>query len=290
MASRKPRITLMRPTPEHAPELGRIGHEAFKELYDRLGLPLPGPSAAAGQQAVEMFMGRGDIYSVAALLDGKPVGSNFMWLLDAVAGIGPLTVDPACQGQGIGRALMRDALAHAKREGIEQVRLMQDSFNAASLSLYASLGFAVKEAVAYLHAVPAAASDPTIRPVTAADLPTIEDLSTRIYRVSRRNEAAAASELGSTPLLRERAGRVTGYFMAPSGHGVAETEDDALALIGEAAVRFSPRPTRFYCPLSEAALYRKALRAGHRTIKVMNLMALGPYEPPTTVWMPSVLY
>ncbi|HEY7832240.1 MAG TPA: GNAT family N-acetyltransferase, partial [Ktedonobacterales bacterium] len=218
------------------------------------------------------------------------VGSNFMWLLDAVAGIGPLTVDPAHQGQGIGRALMRDALAYAKRHAIERVRLMQSSFNPASLSLYASLGFVAKEAVAHLHAAPAAASDPSVRPMNADDLSAIEDLSTRIYNVSRRNEAAAASELGFTPLLRELDGRVTGYFMAPSGHGVAETEDDALALVGEAARQFSPRPVRFYCPLSEATFFQKALQAGHRTIMVMILMALGPYEPPTTVWMPSVLY
>ena len=290
MPSRTRQITLMRPLPEHTQELGRIGHEAFKAIYDRLDLPPTTPSAAAGQQAIELFMGRDDIYSVAALIDGKPVGSNFMWLLDVVAGIGPLTVDPAYQGQGVGRALMLDALAYAERHAIERVRLMQDSFNPASLSLYASLGFTVKEAVAYLHAAPATAPDPAVRPMTTADLPAIADLSTRIYKVSRRNEAAAAGTLGSTPLLMERDGRVTGYFMAPSGHGVAEAEDDVLALVGEAARRFSPRPVRFYCPLSEASCYQKALQAGHRTIKVMNLMALGPYEPPDKVWMPSVLY
>jgi hypothetical protein len=47
---------------------------------------------------------------------------------------------------------------------------------------------------------------------------------------------------------------------------------------------------RFFCPLSEGSFYRKALQAGYRTIKVMNYMALGPYEHPDEVWMPSVLY
>ena len=40
----------------------------------------------------------------------------------------------------------------------------------------------------------------------------------------------------------------------------------------------------------EHVSYRKALQAGHRTIKVMNLMAMGPYEPPSPVWMPSVAF
>ncbi|MGH7807364.1 MAG: GNAT family N-acetyltransferase, partial [Thermodesulfobacteriota bacterium] len=74
------------------------------------------------------------------------------------------------------------------------------------------------------------------------------------------------------------------------GHGVAETEEDALALIGEAARRLPPEVARFFCPLREANLYRKLMKAGCRAIKVMNLMTLGLYEPPDEVWMPSVLY
>jgi hypothetical protein len=37
-------------------------------------------------------------------------------------------------------------------------------------------------------------------------------------------------------------------------------------------------------------LYRRALAAGHRNRKVMNLMALGPYEDPQGTWVPSVLF
>ena len=57
------------------------------------------------------------------------------------------------------------------------------------------------------------------------------------------------------------------------GHGVAETEEDALALFGETARRLPPEVARFFCPLSEAGLYRKVLQAGHRAIKVMNRVA-----------------
>src|SRR3990172_8191934 len=35
---------------------------------------------------------------------------------------------------------------------------------------------------------------------------------------------------------------------------------------------------------------RRGLEAGFRNVKVMNLMALGPYEEPEGVWLPSVLY
>jgi len=47
---------------------------------------------------------------------------------------------------------------------------------------------------------------------------------------------------------------------------------------------------RVLCPLTEGDLYRKLLANGCRNIKVMNLMALGPYERPDGAWLPSVLY
>jgi hypothetical protein len=42
-------------------------------------------------------------------------------------------------------------------------------------------------------------------------------------------------------------------------------------------------------PARSGELYRRALAAGHRNRKVMNLMALGPYEEPRGTWIPSVL-
>jgi hypothetical protein len=42
-------------------------------------------------------------------------------------------------------------------------------------------------------------------------------------------------------------------------------------------------------PLSEANFFRQAIEARHQVIKVMNYMALGPYESPDEVWMPSIL-
>jgi hypothetical protein len=91
------------------------------------------------------------------------------------------------------------------------------------------------------------------------------------------------------PLLRERNGHVAGYFILGfPGHGVAETEEDLLVLVGEAATGVPAEFARCFCPLTEGGLYRRLLAAGGRAIKVMNLMTLGPYEPPDRVWMPSV--
>ena len=126
--------------------------------------------------------------------------------------------------------------------------------------------------------------------MTKEDLPAVEELSRRIYKVSRRNEVE-----GSLPLfpsfVRERQGRISGYLvMGMIGHGVFETEDDAVATVGE-ATRQSPSDFhRVFCPLLEGSLHRRFLTTGARAVKPMNLMSFGPYEPPDGVWMPSVLY
>src|SRR5215213_5304846 len=283
-------IELVPAEPEHARELGSICFEAFREVHDRGCGTRDFPTVDFAQQVLGMLVQREDFYRVSALDDGRVVGSNFLSLMDPVAGVGPITVDPSCQGQGVGRALMQNGMDYAQRHNIEQVRLMQDSFNVASLSLYASMGFDVKVPVAFMQAAPLAQADDSVRPIAEPDLPAVEELSERIYKNSRRNEVAAAARYGFAALLRERQGRITGYLLPGIlGHGVAETEEDALALVGEAARRLPPEIARFFCPLTESSFYRRSLQGGCHVIKVMNYMTLGPYEHPDEVWMPSVL-
>jgi ribosomal protein S18 acetylase RimI-like enzyme len=283
-------IELVPAEPEHVSELGSICFEAFKDLHDRGCGTRDFPTVEIAQQVLGMLVQRDDFYSVSALDDGRLVGSNCLSLMDPVAGVGPITIDPSYQGQGVGRTLMQDVIDYAQRNNIVHVRLMQASFNVASLSLYASLGFDVKSPVAFMQAAPLAEADNSVRPITEPDLPAIEELSEHIYKNSRRNEVAAAAPYGFAALLREREGRITGYLLPGIfGHGVAETEEDALTLIGEAARRLPPENARFFCPLTESSFYRKTLQGGCRVIKVMNYMTLGPYEQPDEVWMPSVL-
>ena len=186
---------------------------------------------------------------------------------------------------------MQDVIDYAQRQGIASVRLVQEAFNAKSLSLYAKLGFDVKDELAFMQAAPGTTADNSVRAATEGDVDAMDELSVRLYRTSRRNEVAAAIRSGFSPLARDRGGRVTGYLI-PSifGHGVAETEDDAAALISEMARRLPAESARFFCPLSEHNLFRRALSIGCRTLKVMTLMAMGPYDPPCEVWMPSILY
>src|SRR5829696_3212392 len=239
-------IALVSAEPQHTPEIGRICFEAFREVQDRGCGTRDLPTVEIAQQVLGMLVEREDFYSVSALDNGRLVGSNFLSLMDPVAGVGPVTVDPSYQGQGLGRILMQDVIEYAQRNNIEQVRLMQDSFNVASLSLYASLGFDVKVPVAFIQTAPLAEADDSVRPITEPDLPAIEELSERIYKNSRRNEVAAAGPYGFAALLRERQGRITGYLLPGIlGHGVAETEQRRSGF----GRRGSTSPTARSCPL-----------------------------------------
>lgn len=277
--------------PEHVSELGRIAYEAFKDISDRHRFPSDFSSAGMGRMIIGMLTQSEEEYGVAAMMDGHLAGSNFLLVSDEVGGLGPITVEVPLQGHGIGRALMQNAIDHAGESGVEKVRLLQDSFNMTSISLYASLGFDTKHPVAVMQPAPGEQPDDSIHPVTEGDLQAIDELSRRIYKVSRRNEVAFGMRGPFRPFLRERGESVVGYYsLGIGGHGVAETEDDMVSLVREAARQMPLEFHRVLCPLTEGSLYRKLLAAGARNIKMMNLMALGPYEPPDGVWLPSILY
>ncbi len=274
----------------HTKELGRICFEAFKSIHDKHAFERDFPTPEAGQGVIDFLVSRDDFHGVAALLGGKPVGSNFISFTDPVAGVGPITVDPERHERGIGRALMNAVLDAARERGVETVRLMQDSFNSRSLSLYASLGFDVREPVALMQAAPVDVANATIRPAAPEDVAAMDELCVEKYKVSRGNEIGNAIKFGFSPLVSERGGRITGYLIPGFlGHGAAETVDDAAALAGEAGKLSGPQ-AKFFCPLREAELYRRLLADRHRVMKVMTLMTLGPYDPPDDVWMPSVFY
>jgi ribosomal protein S18 acetylase RimI-like enzyme len=290
-ASARAGLQLVQATPEHVSELGRICYEAFKDIADRHNFPPDFPNAQHARFVLGMLVSRPDFYGVAALVDGEVAGSNFLSLTDEVAGVGPITVDCAFQGHNIGRKLMQAVIDYARDHNIERVRLLQDGFNMLSISLYASLGFDTKHAVAFMRLAPAGKPDPSVRPVEPRDLDALDALCRRNYKSSRRNELASALQAGFTPFTRQRDGRLTGYLIPGIfGHGVAETDADAIAIASQAARAVTPDRAYCCCPLDEGSTFRAFLQAGCRTIKIMNLMALGPYEQPDTVWLPSVLY
>ena len=280
-------LEILPATLDGAEKLGDICYRAFDGVSRRHGFETDFESPAMAQMIISGLIRDEHCHSVTALENGEPVGSNFIMTPDDVGGIGPVSIDPERQGRGLGRALMEDVLRHARENGIERVRLMQDSFNMQSLSLYASLGFDTKMGAALL--VPVPADVPEVRPATADDMEAVERLSGEIYGVSRRREVESMATGPFRPFVYEESGRVVAYFIPGIiGHGVGETEEALVATVLGATKHVDETFALAFCPLTEGSLFRRFLAAGCKVRKVMNLMTLGPYEEPRGPWMPSV--
>ena len=283
-------LTLVTAELAHVDELGRILFEAYKDVADRHHFPPTVRGVGTSRQSVSAMLRNSDTYGVTAVFDGDIVGGAFVTISDEVAGIAPVCVDVTFQGRGIGRSMMNRLLDYARTHGLLKIRLTQEAHDMGSLSLYASLGFETKDTAIYMKAAAVVDPDGLVRAMTDSDLKNVVDLCKRLYKVERGKEIRRSFEIGRPALVRERDGRLTGYFMpAMGGHSVAATHEDAMALIGEAGVRLGTGAT-FLCPLSDGRLFREALAAGCRATEALNLMTIGPYERPSGVWMPSGLF
>jgi GNAT superfamily N-acetyltransferase len=272
----------------------RIVYEAFADIHDHHRFARDFPTREAATQLVEAFIDHPRIWGVVAEADGRIVGSNFLDERGPITGVGPITVDPEAQGARVGRRLMEAVLQRGR--DARGVRLLQDSFNTASLSLYASLGFDPREPIALLGG-PVNAEVPDrieVRPAQRDDLAACEALSLRVHGYERTNELADAIDSpGLSPFVTIRDGRVTAYATTlaffPAAHAVAESDESMQALIA-GAVAATGAPAAFLLPVRQAELFRWCLHAGLRVVKPMTYMTVGEYREPRGSWIPSVLY
>ena len=96
-----------------------------------------------------LLSGQG-IYSVVAEIDGQVIGSNILWESASIAGVGPITIDPAVQNSNVGRALMENVLERARKQRFVGIRLVQAAYHNRPLALYTKLGFDAREPLSTL--------------------------------------------------------------------------------------------------------------------------------------------
>jgi predicted N-acetyltransferase YhbS len=280
--------------PADAEDCARIVYEAFGGIHDHHRFARDFPSVEAAEQLTSAFIAHPSIWGIVAESDGRIVGSNFVDERGPIRGLGPITVDPRAQTAGVGRRLMEVALERGRKA--TGVRLLQDSFNVGSLSLYASLGFEVKELAVVMRGKPRSgpAAGIEVRPLGECDLQGCEDLCLRVHGFERTNELRDAIQVPVlSPFVAVRDGRITAYATTltffPAAYAVAETEDDMRALI-VGALAAGGEPASFLVPTQQADFFRWCLDQGLRVVKPMTYMAIGEYREPSGCWIPSVLY
>lgn len=286
----KPSITLREAMPADIPECGRILYEAFATLARAHGFPPDFPTVAVATGCMRGLIENPGFYGVVAERDGRIVGSTFLDERSTIAAIGPVSVDPSAQDARVGRTLMGAMLERAAERNVPGVRLVQISYHNRSLSLYAKLGFDVRETFAAMYGEPLRLTLPgyPVRPATANDEAACNALCVRVHGHDRAGEVRHAIDKGKGRVV-ERLGRITGYTtgIAYFNHSVAETNDDLAALIGTAG-RLDP--PGIVVPLSNPELFRWCLARDLRVFFVMNLMAIGMYQEPRGAYLPSVGY
>lgn len=273
-------------------QCGRIIYEAFAGIANQHNFTPDFPDTDITTQFAHAFIDSHSHYGVAAEIDGTFVGSNFLAEQDPIRSVGPITVDPTCQSRGIGRRLMEDVIERG-RDAVG-IRLVQDAFNRASLSLYAALGFDIKEPLALMAGSISGDAVPgyEVRPLEERDVAECSELCQRVHGFDRTNEVKEIPPFVA-PFVAVRDGRIAAYATAvdfwPLNHGVAES-DEAMHALLQGASAATGNPISFLLPMRETDLFRWCLARGLRVQKPMTLMAMGEYHEPRGTWFPSVGY
>jgi predicted N-acetyltransferase YhbS len=283
-------IIIRQATPDDAPACGKICYDAFSAVNAAHNFPCDFPNPEYADRLIQGMFNAPGFYCVVAESDEKVIGSNCLDERAVIHGVGPITVNPYVQNQGVGRRLMRAVMDRSRERNSAGIRLVQAAFNSRSLSLYTSLGFDIREPLVVMQGRTSERSVPgcTVRPATSADLAACNALSHRIHGFDRGSDLAFSTQQG-TALVVERAGRITGYSSALAffGHTTAESNEDIHALLSSVDYFGGPG---VIIPTRNTELFRWCLSNGLRVVEPLNLMSIGLYNEPSGAWLPSILF
>jgi predicted N-acetyltransferase YhbS len=276
--------------PHDAERCGEIFFDAFESIAARHNLPVEPGSPEFTRFMAGMMLEHDEIAAIVAERGSEIVGSAFIDERGLIAGIGPVTVDPAAQDGGVGRLMMRAALERCSERGAVGVRLVQTAYHYRSFALYSKLGFVVREPLSVLHGEPPPLSVPgrSVRSARDADLSACDALCVRVHGHDRHGELRDAIAAGSAAVV-ERPDRICGYAtgFGYGYHAVAETNEDLIALLGSAE---SIAGLGVLVPSRNSELLGWCLSSGLRLVQQSTLMTIGLYNEPAGAWLPSIAY
>ncbi len=187
--------------------------------------------------------------------------------------------------------MMRELLDRAAIRRAPGVRLTQTAYNNRSLCLYTTLGFQTREPLSLMQGPPLNITLPgySVRPAQPTDVDACRALSHDILGFDRAGGALTDAIEAKTATVVEHLGRITGYatVVGLSGHSVARTNRDLMALIG-AASEFSG--AGFLLPTRNYEIFSWCLAKGLRLVVQWTLMTIGLYNEPMGVYLPSGMF
>jgi predicted N-acetyltransferase YhbS len=283
-------VTLREGTAVDIKACATICYTAFKEIAERHSFRPAIRTPEVAEQLINCLFSLPNITSLVAESDGQIIGSNFLWDLGLIAGIGPITVSPEAQDRGVGRRLMDAVMERAKQQKFAGVRFVQSGYNCRSISFYAKLGFDVREPLVAMDGTPPRVEVPgcIVRFATERDFAACNQLCFRIHDHDRARGLQGAIEKHAATVV-EREGRITAYATGIGfvHHAVAEGNVDLTALIGAADEIQGPG---FLLPIRNTELFCWCLAHGLRVVEPMMLMSYGLYNKPRGAFLPSIVF
>jgi GNAT superfamily N-acetyltransferase len=263
--------------------------DSFTRVFSEHGFRYSSSSISSVEGYLARLIADPRVYGVVAELDGRAIGSSFLDERDPVRGLGPVTVDSHHQGLGAGRKLVASLVRRGSRS--KGIRLLQDSFNMHSVSLYTSLGFVVREPIILVAGRPQGRPQGAeVRPMVESDLGACNALCRRVHGFNRSNELADQLK-GSSPWVALREGRITAYVSNVvswrTSHGVARTTEDMEAVLTGASKSVG-QEVSFLLPIRQSDLFGWCLKNGFRAIQPMTYMSIGFYREPSGCYFPTI--
>ena len=241
-------------------EVGQLQEEDLTEA-DRIMrlafgtfLGLPDPIAFMGDaDYVRTRWAADPTVALAARLDGRLVGTNFVTRWGSVGFFGPLTVLPEMWDKGVARALLTPTMEIFRQWGVSHRGLFTFGHSPKHLSLYQSFGFLPRFLTAVL-AKPvnagrtvegwAALSDMSDPDAAISAAAAVTDAIYPGLDVEREIRAASHQKLGETVLVTDGS-EVTAFGVCHVGAGSEGGSDSCLVKFAAARPPVAEAPGRF---------------------------------------------
>jgi GNAT superfamily N-acetyltransferase len=281
---------IRRATREDADICGEICYRAFCAIADQHNFPHEFPSLEVTLGMITGMISNPGFYGIVAELNGRIAGSNFLDERAPIAGLGPISVDPEAQNSGAGRTMMQHMLDRVATNRLPGVRLVQIAYHNRSFSLYAKLGFEIREPLSVMVGPMIKESIPgyNVRAASEADVAACDRLHFAVHGHDRSRELRDAITARTANVV-EHLGRITGYATAIgyAGYAVGESNEELKALISAATEFHGCGPL---IPSRNGELLRWCFSKGLRLMQQTTLMTVGLYNEPRLPFIPSILY
>ena len=276
---------------EDLPAIGRIFREAFNQIYAQRGFPPVVTDPDTGVAIARTYLSHDPEHCLVVEAAGQVVGSGFLHPRGEVAGAGPITIDPACQGMGFGTRLVDELCRSSDSLGIPSLRLIQDAFNESSYALYSGKGFVAQAVFARASLrVDAGFGSPLSRVARWSDLERIGSLEKSLLGFARRRDYELLRRLGEVRILEGQHGlegwmaRMVQGDVAAIGPVLSRSEAGLQQLLLDATADLPPGvEARFLLPSGCTVAPRGALRV-HSLCNYMvrgKFAGLHPHYIPT---------